>query len=277
MLDIIKKITRSSDPDYAHHTEILGSNSHDAANLDAKPLKIVKDFFKKKKKDYPDDTTIFKWKPVCFDNPEFGLEVLDYVASECISVVYSVRNPLDVYLSQMKHTLEPELKAHCSGEDTKCVEASRHFQMFVNEDSLIKDIKMAERGFARTLNHLQLRGIKFAQTSYDDLFLGSSDKRLEEWTKVINFLRPNFRGSKLTVDDITTSNFVMTHSSRNNTIENHDEIVSLLTNKYPRYAAFVDSVSSGHPFKNLPLSPPTHVQHHKLCVSKHHYHERSKE
>lgn len=57
---------------------------------------------------------MFKWKPLLFELAKYQ-RALDYLMNNGIKVVYSTRNPLDVYLSQQKHKKVTKLSAHCKG------------------------------------------------------------------------------------------------------------------------------------------------------------------
>ena len=95
-MDIIHNILESENKS-PKGVEILGDNQENTIKtIESEPaVDIVKKWYKDHLKDYPDDIAMWKWKPYCFDDPEI-LKVLDYLVSECIPIIYSHRNPIDV-------------------------------------------------------------------------------------------------------------------------------------------------------------------------------------
>ena len=145
LLEIIYKATKASvkKPSY----EIIGryKDGHDLENID--PLGVVKKWYREHMRDYPGEIAVFKWKPYCFDEAEY-LSVLDYFRSECIPVIYSHRNPLDVHISILKHEQNNDLDAHCYAGDEKCIKAHLNIRLNTSLENLVENIIEKESAHA---------------------------------------------------------------------------------------------------------------------------------
>lgn len=151
----------------------------------------------------------FNWKPhvVDMERPivREGLQVVADLAKsgnplEIIRVIRSVRNPLDLYLSRLKHKTS-SLRAHCYTE--MCVEQHMRASQGLEVDpkQLVKSVKgiiRQERVASDLLLKLEVPTIF---VSYDSLYYPDTpESGSAEWNRILAFLgkRANFTWEEIT-------------------------------------------------------------------------------
>jgi hypothetical protein len=183
----------------------------------------------------------FQWKPHIYAwNCKYAREARRMMAHSepRIKFIYLVRNPLDVKLSNMKHSLSKKngtnIGAHCSVGDEKCVQKMVKYESGISfpvGKALLAWLNNEKQRRINIENSLKRDNITFVRVDYDHLYssVGYDEAPAEEWMKIFRYLgRGPTQG--LTMKTVR-SYFPMapTHSkSKNETIRNFQEVVSTL-------------------------------------------------
>ena len=253
ILEAIYKLTDSTVkmPQY----EILGHSPEDMERgIKENPSRVIKSWYRDHMKDYPGEIAVFKWKPHCFDDAEY-LNILHYLSKECIPVIYSHRNQLDVHISQHKHSEQSGLEAHCHEGDEKCLKAHMNVRVNIKMDHILDSFKKHEEEHAIIMHYLTLKRIRFMELSYEELFFDNylgRTKRLTRWEEMLKFIDPEFpKNRNITIQDLTLGGEAVTHSSsRNVTVTNYFDVKSQALKEHPEYAIYFDE-NNFPPFHNL--------------------------
>lgn len=106
-----------------------------------------------------------------------------------IRIIRSRRNPLDVYLSELKHSLVENLPDHCQADDQDCIKTHSSIQLVVPVDEMVEWLRKTyqeENEVDATLSDL---GIPTVHVEYDSLYYAPSEvTALNEWRKIFRFL-----------------------------------------------------------------------------------------
>jgi hypothetical protein len=121
-----------------------------------------------------------------------------------IKVIFMTRNPLDVFISKIKHRKsQNQIVAHCEINDTNCISKQKLMGSGLNlpTGSLLKHLEDSYEAFdvfEKTLDEMNIEHVK---TTYEDLY-GRDDA--EEWMKIFKYLG---RGptENLSMRDVTES------------------------------------------------------------------------
>ena len=186
----------------------------------------------------------FKWKPhkhsfgKIHEKSNDGLRMIGQYTNPQIKVITSSRNPLDVYLSTLKHHKLSKQKhsgedsgvkiSHCLQDDMECVNAHKSVgsNIHVPLDKLLYHLQKNSRD---TEVDLQLKrfNVTHIKVSYEKLF-ESND--VEEWMRIFRFLGrgPGFHLTKeqveIAMETVATSN----KPSHNVLISNYKEVRDVL-------------------------------------------------
>ena len=207
------------------------------------PIDVVDKYFSKFKN--TEDLILFKWKPHEYFVPEDERlqynDLWEFVAINCIAVVYSYRNPLDMIISKTKHE-QTNVRAHCRVTDLKCIEKHHGVSLQLKTDLLVAKIARHERIHKEILEDLKLHKVYYFQTIYEELFFEAD--RTKNWEHLMSFIDKQFPPKRvLTVSDLQSSD-AMTFSNRSVTVTNYDEVVNDLTSKYPDYVKYLKEAAA---------------------------------
>jgi hypothetical protein len=172
----------------------------------------------------------FKWKPFMTAlQTASALGALEIIARSSVSetpirVIRSRRNPLDVYLSMLKHSTQ-NIADHCDAGDEECLKQHRSVRLTVPVNEMydfVKSMCSEENEVDGLLSQL---GVMAIHVSYDDLYYPESEEvGAEDWNKMFKFLgaRENWAWS----DIVGTMKLAPTVKSRSHkvVIANYDEV-----------------------------------------------------
>jgi hypothetical protein len=178
----------------------------------------------------------FTWKPhASFFSPA-ALQGLQVIAKhQSIHVIRSRRNPLDVYISNIKHgqtkksDTTSELSSHCAPKDAACI--AHHLEssmgIVLPTDNLLERLTNAtliEDVVDAKLNKL---GVSYLSVTYEQLYV--SNTAVDEWKRIFEFLG---RGptTDLTLAKLQKAMpFAATHHAHHNvTLANYDQVRRVL-------------------------------------------------
>jgi hypothetical protein len=145
-----------------------------------------------------------------------------------IRVIRSRRNPLDYYLSLLKHS-SITLPDHCDEGDEECFKKHASVRLTVPVEEMYKSVTNTfeeENAIDEMLSEL---GIMTAHVNYDELYYARTEEEgAKEWNKMFNFLgqRANWKWS----DIAKASGLAPTTKSRSHKvlIDNFDEVQKTL-------------------------------------------------
>ena len=151
------------------------------------------------------------------------------VSSTPIRVIRSRRNPFDVYLSELKHSIQEDLPDHCKTDDESCMQKHASIQLVVPVDEMFEWLKKTYDEENEIDALLSGMGIRTVHVEYDELYYPRTEEDgLKEWNKVFKFLGQRH---DWTMDDIMGAAFFKpTTKSRSHKelIENFDEVFERL-------------------------------------------------
>lgn len=181
---------------------------------------------------------IFKWKPVLWS--KVYLETLRWVATKKIPVVYNVRNPIDVFISNEKHRLlnkmredaikhgaeEKGKEAHCEAGDADCLARFKNLELLnISGTALMRHL--VEDSDDSQKSRFDSLEVKFFAVEYENL-IKDGKEALRAWREIFEFIAPDKDWDSVTTANITSS-FVSTSSENHRAkIINYDEIRNLL-------------------------------------------------
>jgi hypothetical protein len=174
----------------------------------------------------------FKWKPLYWNNAY--MEALKWVAEEKIPVVFNVRNPIDVFLSNMKHTKASKdmgniLEPHCVSDDAKCLERFKNHEL-VNVDPAALLQALHSYGLVADEKNRALllhSNVHFIPIEYESL-IADEISALRVWRKIFEFIAPTRDWSKLTTKNLTSSFSSTSSSNHRDKINNYNEVHAVL-------------------------------------------------
>ena len=219
--------------------EILGTSWREMKNI-SDPLGLIR----RKVCQFGSRTGFYlKWKPVYWSSDY--LELLRWIAKERIPVVYNVRNPLDVYLSNLKHESNHSVSSRCHPSNFECLELHhRHQRVKVDIPSLLTALKEGPLS-PYSLDDDNIRAlltrerVNYFPVQYEILVSDDNTKRLRAWRQVFEFLSPSQEWSQLTLADTLSKSLAPTSSSSHqDKILNYDEVRQALRGS--RFAPLLD-------------------------------------
>jgi hypothetical protein len=111
------------------------------------------------------------------------------VSNTPIRVIRSRRNPFDVYLSELKHSMQEDLPDHCKADDEDCMQKHASIQLVVPVDEMFEWLQNTfdeENEIDALLSEM---GIRTVHVEYDDLYYSRTEQEgLTEWNKLFKFL-----------------------------------------------------------------------------------------
>jgi hypothetical protein len=204
--------------------ELFGGNKVEMTEL-KDPLKVMISYLKAEREKHAKGYIGFKWKPL-YSSAEY-IKCWHWLVSKGAKIVYSTRNPLDMYLSSLKHQ-DSDVKAHCEPTDKKCL--SLHLQARVTADIpiMLKSIKTDSAQYVE--NYILLDSLKanFIDVSYDKLTWGTDEKKLQHLQVIIDFLFPNSK-TIANMQHFVTEEALTSNALHSSTIENYDAVLNTLT------------------------------------------------
>jgi hypothetical protein len=146
-----------------------------------------------------------------------------------IRVIRSRRNILDVYLSELKHTIQEDLPDHCRTGDEECMTKHASVLLDVPVDDMFEWLQKTYQEEREIDDLLSEMGIRAVHIEYDELYYANDEQEaLKEWNKVFKFLGQRHDWSW---DDISgAAGLKPTTKSRSHKviIENFDEVYQKL-------------------------------------------------
>ena len=116
-----------------------------------------------------------------------------------VKVIYNVRNPLDIALSEMKYAqghLSQEL-AHCEagagGAECRNAHLKAGTGLYVDIERTIQLLKWASQEEEATTRMLHVHGVDYIAVNYDKLFHNGED--VSEWRRIFKYLGEGTRHS----------------------------------------------------------------------------------
>ena len=146
-----------------------------------------------------------------------------------IKVIFMTRNPLDVFISKIKHKKSnKQIVAHCEINDIACISKQKTLGsgLKLPTGSLLKRLEDSYEAFEVFEKTLDQMNIEHVKTTYEDLY-GRDDA--EEWMKIFKYLG---RGptQNLSMQDVTES-FALAptfQKNHNASLTNYAEVRDLL-------------------------------------------------
>lgn len=200
--------------------ELLGGTGEKMLRI-ANPKAFIKHWLLVRRARHPKNYIGFKWKPYA-DTPAYD-EAWRYVAAHNFSVVYSIRNPLDEFISREKHR-QAALPSHCVADDAVCISAARTARPRVHVDTSLAFVN-EQIAAARALRmKLQEFKVRFIEISYEELSFGSMRSRLAHLQKVADFLLPAHRHRKVRPEDFEIGIEATSSNNQSSKVANYEEL-----------------------------------------------------
>jgi hypothetical protein len=151
------------------------------------------------------------------------------VSNTPIRVIRSRRNILDVYLSELKHSLQDDLPDHCKADNADCIQKHASIRLFVPVDEMFEWLLKAYDEEDEIDSLLSGMGIRTVHVEYDELYYAQTEQEgLKQWYKIFKFLDQRH---DWTWDDIAgAAGIKPTTKSRSHKvlIDNFDEVFGRL-------------------------------------------------
>jgi len=180
--------------------ELLGSNSvqmRQRANETSPTVQMANYFALQSALDPHAEFVGFKWKVdadrLSYTEQPF-LAAWAWAAEHSVRVVFLTRNLLDVYLSKLKHSLNPHIVGHCfsnaclKGRGTEKIPT-------VNTTTIVEELAALDANTAGFRAALQALDVQYLPVTFEDLFAGEKaarhpdqDLALRTWNGVLGFL-----------------------------------------------------------------------------------------
>lgn len=225
----------SANLDPHHHpritTEILGSNDGQMKALSF-PLKTIENQLCPSTAGNSSPYRGFKWKPVYWGDAY--LEALQWVAYHRIPVVYNTRNPIDTFMSALKHQHEANghLRAHCKAGDSACV--SMHLgdqRQHVDPSQLLENVTQTTCRHTGVRSLLKEMHVRHLVVSYEELSADHADNAtlVRAWRDVFEFIDSVTPwGRRITPGSLKASIVATSSIHHRDKIENYDEVEAAL-------------------------------------------------
>lgn len=211
--------------------EMFGSTPKEMQKLQ-NPLEYMQTFLLEKQKQFPGRAVGFKWKP--YANTSDYDHVWKWVADHRVKVIYNYRNPLDVLISGTK-AHEDGGRYNCHVENKGCIEKQQSIKTTIDIDTLVSDVKALHDQSNAIYRALVDQNFHFIATTYEELNIGSMDKRVKVLQRLIDFVA---HGKVVTAKDFDTSKVAyIGHYHQNETVLNYGEVVRTLNGT--RYKKFL--------------------------------------
>jgi hypothetical protein len=160
----------------------------------------------------------FKWKPHGSIFTSNAVGALKRLAKEGIKVIYSERNPLDVMISNHKHSTTNNLEAHCA--DTSCVRAHVSSKVNLPTDDLVQKLKSSIGNRKRVVKMLSEHQVLHMHVSYENLFIKMDTT---DWERMLDFV--GLGRSVTTAQVLHAAKYQKTSSKHHNaTLENYETV-----------------------------------------------------
>lgn len=243
LTELISKLTNS--PGISLE-ELFGQSYPDMLKVTT-TIDVMKDFFARRRKVYPNGYIGFKWKPMVMN--EHYDRALQWASDKCIPIVYSFRNFLDVAISEYKHhswMVDHKDKPHCKVNDTKCIENHLSFQTTVDPHELLKRMQFQSDHRKLIMRRLKEVNAKNYVVSYESLFLRPN--KLHVWQDLIKWVDPSF--DRAIESGELEGKFAVTHGDRADAIKNFKEVETVLQNNNFGYLLLSPNVAEDQVSKN---------------------------
>lgn len=193
------------------------------------PLDHMKRELKRRRLRYPKDCIGFKWK-VFVDTAAYD-KALYWAASRKFSIIYSHRNPLDEFISRVKHDMQ-NLKSHCflQKDGGDCVRQTQNVQVVVPVHSMMEFINNRTADVLRWRRKFDAMKAAYLEVNYEDLAFGAETARLQHLQRIADYILPNrLREERnVTMKDFQTDAAVTTSYNQSITVSNFDEVAAFL-------------------------------------------------
>lgn len=168
----------------------------------------------------------FKWKPYIWSDKYIRL--LRFVAERKIPVVHNTRNPIDTFLSGLKHRnhTSGKVPAHCLADDKECIAIALGAQrVHVDTHELLGNLNYTIVETLITQKLLNKLGVHHLNITYEEMI--DPARKMDLWHRVFKFFEPRKRW--VITDLMVASQWIPTSSSLlKDKIENYEEVKSAL-------------------------------------------------
>lgn len=224
--------------------EILGSDSKAMEKLSRPPLQVIQAHLCDRGESHYRG---FKWKPYNWD--EGYLQALRWVAANNIAVVYSKRNPLDIYLSDLINRAidlnDHEKKhSHCkAANDEACLKQHIQYQLVtVNTSHLLNTLRQVTDDDDRMRPLLTSHRVRYLDVHFEKLTPEHSSNATVQraWREVFEFVAPEIRweGPRLSMRALQASIVPTSSTAHRDKIRNYEEVQAAL--RGTRFARLLD-------------------------------------
>ena len=215
--------------------EILGQNAVVMIKL-LNPLSTIQNYFCSANKN---EYIGFKWKPDIWN--EAFATALHWVAENEIPILFSVRNPIDIVLSSLKHRdyfpssdINTKMPSHCGKYKTKCLERQKAAQLVeVPIPFLLERLHefTCLGNYVRSL--LDRVGARYIDVEYEKLSYEHSDEKtfLRTWREIFEFLdpgRPWHSTINMELLNASATIYATSSPSHRDKIHNYEEVETSL-------------------------------------------------
>jgi hypothetical protein len=182
-----------SDPD-KFRTEVFGWNETAMAALAASgdPRTTLQAYFERQAEAQPlAEYVSMKWKPNLIDTPPY-VSALRWAKEAGARVLWNVRNPLDIIISDIRHQQHAGLSAHCganlSASGTADCVAQHHSPVELRADNLPAKLLNRTRDEARVQATLTACGVPHLKVRYEDVFSSDEATMTASRNAILGFL-----------------------------------------------------------------------------------------
>lgn len=157
-------------------------------------------------------------------------------------VIFLTRNPLDRYISNLRHSgfiHSQEVPAHCDKDDTACVNRHKEHSKGItinvedneNAKKFIDSLDQSINLDAYIENRLNSLNVTYIHVTYEKLFDADAngEDEAKEWKKILRFL--GLPRDRLKIEDVRSTFHLASTSSKDHkkTIANYEEVKNVVT------------------------------------------------
>ena len=144
-------------------------------------------------------------------------------------VVYNTRNPLDIFISDLKHLEDRELSSHC--DTTECVAKHQNTSITIrHHTSLLRILEHVISLGSAFVAEMDKLNVTYIHIHYEEMFSDSEAVSVASWKDVRSFL--GLPSDSFHFEDIQRAMFHQKTSSNHqkDMVKNYDRLVYWLQN-----------------------------------------------
>lgn len=172
--------------------ELFGASTKEELAVE-NPKVLVSDYLSRATRLHANSTLVgFQWKTMKKGylktrTPEYKA-AWQYLGENRVRALRYTRNPLDVYLSGAKHTVQTNLASHCAPDDQGCLTAMLA-PFMVDVEALMEDLPNYDLAQRALLDDINASNVEYLNCSYEELISnGNASSKLWHWQRVLDFL-----------------------------------------------------------------------------------------